>query len=101
MLKYTAFLGEHAGDRRAHTAAFAQFVQYQGHFCGPNEQKNRHLVLLRSNAQAGWPEQAAVLAQALITCSEQACMQAEMSVLLHIPNMALGPPLPPKSNFNY
>lgn len=50
------FPGEHAADRRAHTAAFAWFAQYHSHFCGPNGQKkNRHLVLLRSNVQAGWP----------------------------------------------
>lgn len=54
MLKYMVFPGEHAADMRAHTVALAQFVQYKSHFCDPNGQKNRHLVLLRSNAQAGW-----------------------------------------------
>lgn len=49
----------------------------------------------------GGREQAIVLGQALITCSKQACVQAEMSVLFHIPNVTLEPPLPPKSNFNY
>lgn len=46
-------------------------------------------------------EQAVVLGQALTTCSEQTCMQAELSVLFHIPNLTLEPPLPPQSNFNY
>lgn len=50
------FPGEHVAGRRAHIVAFAQFAQYHSHFCGPNGQKkNRHLVLPRSNAQAGWP----------------------------------------------
>lgn len=52
-------------------------------------------------ARQGGHEQAVVLGQAVITRSEGACMQAEISVLFHTPNLTLEPPLPPKSKFNY
>ena len=42
----------------------------------------------------GGHEQAVVVGQALTTCSEQACMQGEMSLLFHIPDLALEPSWP-------